>query len=246
MPGGVSDASLGVWVVVAGSAAVGAIHALLPDHWIPFVLLSKARRWDLGRSLAAVVAGGVAHLGSTAALGFLLAFLGAEAIRRVGPAAEFAGAAILAVFGLMLALRGMRSARAGEGHSHSGEHSHDHPGTRPPVRDDSPAHPHSYPHDRRRHAGRGHLLEGAVLGVRPCAEAIPIFLAAAAYGLTSSVLAVAAWVLATLGTTVIVVWFSLLGLRSFKPDFLERYGELAAGLVILLMGMGAAVLTYSP
>lgn len=225
MPGDLDQPNLGAWVVVAGSAAVGVLHALLPDHWIPFVLLAKARRWDLGRSLAAVVAGGMAHLGSTAALGLLLGFLGAEAIRRVGPAAEFAGAGILAVFGLLLSLRGLRSARSGEGHSHSGDHAH--------------------PHDPGRRPDRSHLLEGAVLGVRPCVEAIPVFVAAAAYGLTSSILAVLAWVVATLGGMVAVVWVSLIGLKSFKPDFLERYGELAAGLVILLMGLGAAVLAYT-
>ncbi len=221
-------ASLGIWVVVTGSAAVGALHALLPDHWIPFVLLSKARRWDLGRSMMAVLAGGVAHLGSTAALGLIIAFLGAEAIQRIGPAAEFAGAGILAIFGVLLALRGMKAARtgAGHGHGHDGDHSdHDH--------GDAPR------------SDRSHLVEGAVLGIRPCAEAIPVFLAAAAYGLTSSVLAVVAWVAATLGTMLVVVWLSLLGLRSFKPEPLERYGELATGVVILLMGLGAAILSYT-
>ncbi len=211
--------SAGIVVVVAGSAMVGAVHALLPDHWIPFVLLSRARRWDLRRSLAAAAAGGLAHLVSTAALGLLVALLGAEALKRVGPAAEFAGAGILAVFGLLLSLRGLRSARSGRGHVHG--HASGHAGT------------------------RGHLLQGALLGARPCAEAIPVFLAAAAYGLTSSILAILAWVIATLGVMIGIVWLSLLGLRTVKLDFLEKYGEVAAGLLILLMGLAAAVLAES-
>jgi hypothetical protein len=216
----------GIVVVIAGSAMVGAVHALLPDHWIPFVLLSRARRWDLRRSLAAAAAGGLAHLVSTAALGLLVALLGTEALKRAGPAAEFAGAGILAVFGLLLSLRGLRSARSGRGH-----HGHSSGPTPDPSRPAS--------------SDRGHLLQGALLGARPCAEAIPVFLAAAAYGLTSSILAILAWVIATLGVMVGIVWLSLLGLSTVKLDFLEKYGEVAAGLLILLMGLAAAVLAGS-
>lgn len=224
--------SAGIVIVVAGSAMVGAVHALLPDHWIPFVLLSRARRWDLRRSLAAAAAGGLAHLVSTAALGLLVALLGTEALKRAGPAAEFAGAGILAVFGLLLSLRGLRSARRGRGHVHG--HASN-AGAHGPTPD--PGRPAS--------SDRGHLLQGALLGARPCAEAIPIFLAAAAYGLTSSILAILAWVIATLGVMVGIVWLSLLGLSTVKLDFLEKYGEVAAGLLILLMGLAAAVLAGS-
>ncbi len=219
--------SPGALFVVAGSAVVGAVHALLPDHWIPYVVLSKARGWDLPRSLASVVAGGVAHLVSTTVLGVLIAYLGAEALAKAGPVAELAGAGLLVVFGGVLSLRGLAAARRGEGHLHGhahGREGHTH-GSAPPRRD------------------RGYLLQGALLGIRPCAEAIPVFLAASVYGLTSSLLAVLAWVAATLGTMVTIVWVSLTGLRGVNPDFLSRYGDLVAGLVILVMGLGAVVLT---
>ncbi len=229
--------SVGVAVLVAGSAAVGAVHALLPDHWVPFVVLSKARGWDIQRSLAAVAAGGVAHLASTAALGLLLAFAGTEALTRVGPAAELGGAALLTVFGLVLSLRGLRVAR-GEGRSHG----HDHGPARGHDADDHREESHSHDLPARPPGWRGLLLQGAVLGARPCAEAVPVFLAAAAYGLTSSLLAVAAWVAATLGTMLAVVWLSLHGLRAMKPELLARHGELAAGLIILFMGLGAVIL----
>lgn len=197
---------------------MGALHGLLPDHWLPYVLLAKARRWDLSRSIGATVAGGVAHLASTAALGLVLAFLGAEAAPAVGPAAELAGAGILAVFGLALSLRAVR------------------------ARHPSPS-PRTEPRPLSASGDRSHLVQGVLLGLRPCAEAMALFLAAAAYGLTSSVLAVIAWVASTLGTMLAAVWLSLRGLRDFRPQFLERWGELVAGLVILLMGLGAALLT---
>jgi nickel/cobalt exporter len=236
--------SAGVVVIISGSALVGAIHAILPGHWLPFVLLSRARRWDMGRALAAVAAGGIAHLGTTAALGLLIAFLGAGTFGRIGPAAELAGAGLLAVFGLVLSLRGLRSARgavAGEEHCPPCGRLPPDETSRTSSKGLAPSSGRIGPHG----SGRQHLLEGAVLGARPCAEAVPIFLAAAAYGLTTSILAVLAWVLATLAVLVGIVWLSLLGLGTVRLSLLERYGETAAGLLILLMGLAAVIMAGS-
>lgn len=211
---------LGLLVTLVGSATVGAAHALLPDHWIPYVLLSRARRWDVGRSLIAAAAGGLAHLAATAAVGLLIAFAGAEALPHVGPIAELAGFGILAGFGLFVSWRGFRLLRSGR--AAHGAHE---------VRQPPPT------------STRRCLVEGALLGARPCAEALAIFLASAAFGLTSSLLAVVVWVLATLGVMIAVVWLSLLGLGALKLTAFEKYAELTAGLVILLMGLGAALLT---
>ncbi len=235
MPG---PGQLGALFVVAGAALVGAVHALLPDHWIPFVVLSKARNWDIPRSLRAVVAGGVAHLASTAALGLLIAYLGAGALEKVGHTAELAGAGVLVVFGAVLTWRGVRTARAAAAADGTADHG-------PPVRPGhrcGPGHRHAVGQGRDRPAAsdRSHILQGAILGLRPCAEAIPIFLAAATFGLTPSLVAVAVWVAVTLGAMVAVVWLSLLGLRGLRPERLARYGELVAGAVILAMGLGAA------
>lgn len=237
------SALVGSALIVAGSALVGAVHALLPDHWIPYVVLSRAKGWDLPRTLSSVVAGGVAHLGSTAVLGVAIAYAGVEALQRVGPVAELAGAGLLAVFGAVLALRGLVAARragaGGSGHGHVDGHdhagAHEHAGGH--VDDRGHAHDHDEKHGRARGPGREHLLQGALLGVRPCAEAIPVFLAATAYGLTSSLLSVLAWVAATLGTMVAVVWVSSVGLRGLRADFLARHGEVAAGAVILATGL---------
>ncbi|MCL6581127.1 MAG: hypothetical protein K6U08_05870 [Firmicutes bacterium] len=216
-------------VLIAGAATVGALHALLPDHWLPFVLLSRARGWNVRRSLVAAVIGGLAHLGSTAALGVLVAFLGAEALERVGTGAELAGAGVLGVFGAVLALRGLATVRRLDREGH-GERGHRHGAA---VRERS--------HDPGGPPRCGSLAEAAVLGLRPCAEAVPVFLAASAYGVGSSLLTVLAWVLATLGALVAMVWVSLLGLGRLRADLVARYGEVAAGALILLLGLGAAL-----
>ena len=44
-------------------ASIGVIHTLLgPDHYLPFVALSKARAWTQGRTAAITAACGVGHV----------------------------------------------------------------------------------------------------------------------------------------------------------------------------------------
>ena len=52
----------------AGFAAAF-LHAALPTHWLPFVLVGRAQRWTLRRTLGAVVAAGLAHIATTAVVG---------------------------------------------------------------------------------------------------------------------------------------------------------------------------------
>lgn len=52
------------------------LHAALPTHWLPFVLVGRAQRWDLKRVLGATVAAGLAHIATTAAVGGLIVAAG--------------------------------------------------------------------------------------------------------------------------------------------------------------------------
>jgi len=33
-------------LLLATAAATAAFHTLIPDHWLPFVLVGRARRWS--------------------------------------------------------------------------------------------------------------------------------------------------------------------------------------------------------
>ena len=43
--------------------------AIGPDHYVPFVMLGRARRWSVRKTLAVTAACGVGHVGSSLALG---------------------------------------------------------------------------------------------------------------------------------------------------------------------------------
>lgn len=56
--------------------ATAFLHAALPTHWLPFVLVGRGQRWTLTQVLGAVTAAGLAHIATTAALGTLIVAAG--------------------------------------------------------------------------------------------------------------------------------------------------------------------------
>ena len=62
--------------LVAGGFAAAFLHAALPTHWLPFVLVGRAQRWSLTKNLLAVSAAGLAHIASTAVVGSLIVAAG--------------------------------------------------------------------------------------------------------------------------------------------------------------------------
>ncbi|MHB8928061.1 MAG: hypothetical protein ACYC9Q_10475 [Bacillota bacterium] len=221
--------------VIAAAAVAAAIHSLAPDHWLPYVLLAKGRGWPTRRALGVTAAGATSHLFATTLLGLLIVFLGAGATERFGrPAEIFSGLLVLA-FGFYL----LWASKARPGHDHGHDHDH-HPGPEPEAAATAP--------DRRpapdshRTAAADFRL-GAVLGARPCAESIPIFLAASTRGVFTSLGAVAAWAIVTVGAMVAVVWLSLLGLRAVRLEALERHGEAISAWLIIVIGIIVLAIT---
>lgn len=72
-----SDLQQPVLLSVLGAGfATAFLHAALPTHWLPFVLVGRAQRWGRSEVLAAVAAAGLAHIATTALAGILIVALG--------------------------------------------------------------------------------------------------------------------------------------------------------------------------
>jgi len=55
--------------VAATGFAVAFLHAALPTHWLPFVLVGRAQKWTTGRTLGVTLLAGLGHVGLTILLG---------------------------------------------------------------------------------------------------------------------------------------------------------------------------------
>jgi hypothetical protein len=81
------------------------LHAALPTHWLPFVLVGRAQRWSLGRVMAAVAAAGLAHIVTTALVGGLIVVAGLALDQWIGGVLPYLSAILLFVFGAFYLLR---------------------------------------------------------------------------------------------------------------------------------------------
>jgi hypothetical protein len=113
-------------LLVAGVAAVGALHTIVPDHWVPIALIARQRRWSRGETAAAALRAGAGHVGSTLAIGLAFWLAGAEAGLRFGHLVDTLSSLALFGFGGWIAISALREERRPAGHSHASGQSHMH------------------------------------------------------------------------------------------------------------------------
>jgi sulfite exporter TauE/SafE len=221
---------------LAGVVLVAVLHtAMGPDHYLPFVMLARARGWSLQRTLVVTGACGVGHVASSLLLGGIGLAMGSavgtmvQIESRRGEVAAWA----LVAFGLAYALWGVRHARR----RRSGLELHAHP-------DDVHVHPggghrHAHAHEVRREGTFWALFIVFVLG--PCEPLIPFFVLPASQGRFGLALLMAlVFGLTTLGTMLAMVAAATAGVQRVRLGALEPWSHALAGTV--LVGSGGAML----
>ena len=77
--------SLGSQSILIGAVgAVGVLHTIVPDHWIPITIVARQRGWSKSETARAALQASSGHVLSTLALGFVAWIAGAEAVPRFG------------------------------------------------------------------------------------------------------------------------------------------------------------------
>ena len=208
--------------LAAAAVAVGSLHTLAPDHWVPFATLARAQRWSAARTARVTVACGFGHVTVSALLGLLGLFLGHEMLQAFGRRMEAAAGILLVGFGLAYGVWGLRRAAGQRLHGHAHAH-YDH------VHDPSGA-----------TAWTLFLLFSA----DPCVAVIPLLFAAAPLGAAPTTAIVLAYEIATIVTMVALVLPASAGARSIRAVWLDRYGDAAAGGVIAVVGVAVTWLGW--
>ena len=112
-------------VLILTAFSIGFLHTLMgPDHYLPFIALSRARNWSYSRTLLITVICGVGHVLSSIVIGMIGIGAG-TAISRIKGFEGLRGdvaAYLLLGFGLAYMSWGIRKAIKGNIHYHSHTH----------------------------------------------------------------------------------------------------------------------------
>lgn len=211
------------------SCSTAITHALIPDHWLPFVLLSQSQRWSDRRTAVLTGLAGLLHVLMSIVLGGLAIAAGSgsaqDLAERAGRPIGFLAGLLLLLFGLAYGLWShLRESRA-----------HASPGN-PAAR---PGHVHAHGHLLERWF-RGALTGGAlvvIIGISPCALLAPILFAAWSEGPGAILAAALGFALCTIGTMVGATLFARHGMRRLEFPFLTRYGDLISGAMLAAIGV---------
>lgn len=110
-----------VIVLFLSTIAIGFVHTLIgPDHYVPLIAMSKARRWSFVKTAIITFLCGLAHVLSAALLGILAILLGITLTKLTfveNWRGDFA-AWLLIVFGLLYSLWSIYRLKNNHGHSH--------------------------------------------------------------------------------------------------------------------------------
>ena len=116
------------------AAMIGLFHTLLgPDHYLPFIVMGKARRWSATKTALITLACGIGHVASSVILGLIgiTAGLALHVLELTETIRGEYAAWLLTAFGLVYCAWGIRRAIRNKPHTHQHahagtEHTHKH------------------------------------------------------------------------------------------------------------------------
>lgn len=224
-------------VLVASAATIGLLHTLFgPDHYVPFIVMAKARGWSLTKTALMTILCGIGHVSSSIILGLVGVALGIAVTKLEGVESvrgDLAAWALIA-FGLAYFVWGVRRAIRNRPHTHRHLHAEVDPHTHQHVH--TAAHAHVHQEEGSTDITPWILFTIFVLG--PCEPLIPMLMYPAARSSALGVVLVASvFSLVTIATMVTVVLVTTFGISLVPVAKMERYTHALAGATICLCGV---------
>jgi nickel/cobalt exporter len=205
----------GAFAAIAVTAAtLGSLHALAPDHWVPFAALGRAQRWPAARTARVTILCGFGHVTVSVILGVVAVLSGLEVVAALGRRLESLAGLLLIAFGLVYGLWGLRRAAGARLHGHVHRH-------------------YDHVHEASRVTPWTLFL---LFSADPCVAVIPLIVAAAPLGAGAVAAIALIFEAATIGMMVSLVLAAWRGATALQARWFDRYGDAAAGGLIAALG----------
>lgn len=216
------------------AASLGIIHtALGPDHYVPFIALSRVRNWSLRKTALITVLCGIFHVLSSIFIGLIgFAFgIALEHLETVESTRGEIATWLLIGFGLFYFIWGIKTAFS---HNHLHLHS---------IVDN-----HNCSHNPSLFDKLVHSLKiknqsivwtlFIIFIFGPCEVLIPLFMySASQHNFSIAILVAVIFGIFTVSTMVVIVLLSIKGLSLIKIRVLEKYSHAIAGFTIFICGV---------
>ena len=196
--------------LLTGTILLAAVHALIPNHWLPLVAVARAEQWKQKEVTTITLLAAAAHVFGTVILGLVLGMIGKELQTEYGETIHVATAVLLIAFGLVYFTVNLP---------------HHHHSTQKDVS--------AYKKSKRKWV----LIFVGMMFLSPCLEVESLFLSAGAFGMGAvASMAVTYAVISILGIW-LLVGLGMKGVNLLPAEFIEHNEKKISGLVLILVGI---------
>lgn len=221
------------------AASIAFIHTLFgPDHYLPFIVMARARHWSIMKTTWITVLSGLGHVLSSIVLGAVGIGVGI-ALSRLELLESTRGdlaAWLFVLFGFGYTVWGVWRITGNRTHKHQHRHA------------DGTVHVHEHAHeqDHSHQPGHDHKHKNnitpwilfTIFLFGPCEPLIPILMYPAAQESTWGIIQVSmVFAIVTILTMLTIVLLASFGLSFVKLGRVERYTHVIAGATIMLSGL---------
>ncbi len=224
-------------ILISAAASIGFFHTLLgPDHYLPFIAMSRSGKWSLRKTTLVTIVCGVGHVLSSVLLGFVGITFGL-AVSKLELFESFRGDLAtwaLIAFGLVYFAWGIRRALRNRPHKHT----HKHEGGIKHVHTHNHTSRHVHVHKENDNKNVTPWLLFIIFILGPCEPLIPLLMYPAAKSSLSTV-----WLVTGIfGATTIITMLGVVLVGSYGINVLpsikmEKYTHAIAGAIICFCGV---------
>jgi len=226
--------------IAATGFTVAFFHAAIPTHWLPFVLVARARHWGRSRTLGVAALAGLGHVTLTSLIGLAIAWFGFRLESTFTRWFSWIAGAVLLFVGLTFFVRQWRGGGVchhriqGSRHRPNREcgHEHEHGGSHLDAELKDSALVADGGGDR---AAIGGLF--AMLTFSPCEGFLPIYLSGVRFGWIGFFILSGILAAGTLLGMLLFTSLSMAGLDRFGMRSIERYEAGLLGTVFTLLAV---------
>lgn len=222
-------------ILIIAAASIGFFHTICgPDHYLPFIMMSWARKWSTVKTILITLLCGIGHIGSSVLLGLIGVSLGL-AVKKLELVESVRGnvaAWLLIAFGLAYFVWGLRRAYRGQIHRHHHFHI------------DGETHTHEHNHIKQHvhiHNDKTSITPWVLFVIfifGPCEPLIPLLMyPAAKNSLIDLCVVTGVFGIVTVGTMLGVVLFFISGVKFIQFTKVQRFSHAIAGATICLCGL---------
>ncbi|MFZ5973773.1 MAG: hypothetical protein ACOYXA_19505 [Bacteroidota bacterium] len=199
-----------MFTLFAGSLVLSILHALIPNHWLPVLAISRKENWSIGETTYVTFLSGLSHALSTILIGVVIGWLGVRLAENITSFAHLIAPIILIALGLFYIYQ-----------HHRHKHFHLHPQSKPLSKN------------------KIVIGLAVAMFFSPCFEIEAYFLIAGAHGWKQVALLAILYTVVTVTGMVIWVRLAYRGLFKLNWHALEHNAGIITGVTLVVTGIAS-------